>query len=111
VYGRLDGKTGYMVETGRDLGGIEPVEYCDSLFLDACDIGRGSVVRRAGGDVIKGGREERFEFEVGDETAGGDVAGEEVCDIVAVIALTIGAKHPNYAQWCSLLVGSAFFPE
>lgn len=34
---------GKMWEGGRDLDGIEAVEYCDSRLLKACDIGRGNV--------------------------------------------------------------------
>ena len=82
-------------DTGRDRGGMEPVEYCDSLFFDACDIGRERLVRRTGGDAASGGNEDWVG--VGDcadvETVGaiesvealerigtvggGDVAGEE----------------------------------
>lgn len=43
-----------MLDTGRDRGGIEPVEYCDNLFLDTCDIGRERLERRTGGDVASG---------------------------------------------------------
>jgi hypothetical protein len=74
----------YICETGRDRGGIEPVEYCDNRFLDACDIGRGSVDLRGGGDVMRGGKGGWSVFEEGDDTTGGDVAGE-VCDMTAVI--------------------------
>lgn len=43
-------------EGGREREGIElTVEYCDRRFLDACDIGRGSVLLRAGGEVMSGG--------------------------------------------------------
>lgn len=47
---------GNRYDGGRDREGIEPVEYCDSRFLEACDMGRGSVLRREGGDVMRGGR-------------------------------------------------------
>jgi hypothetical protein len=55
VYERLDGKMGKIWDGGRDRDGPEPVEYCDSRCLDAWDIGRGSVLLRAGGEVISGG--------------------------------------------------------
>lgn len=67
---------------------MEPVEYWDSLFLDRCDIGRGIVDRREGGDVIKGGSEGWFGFAEGDcdnTTAGGDVAGDEPEDMIVAI--------------------------
>jgi hypothetical protein len=56
VYVRLEWKMGNRYEAGRDREGIDPVEYCDRRFLEACDIGRGMLVRRAGGEVINGGR-------------------------------------------------------
>ena len=77
-----------MWEGGRDLDGIEPVtEYCDSRFLEACDIGRGSVVLRAGTgeDVISGGSGGWAWLEAGGGMAGGDVAGDEPGDMIAVI--------------------------
>jgi hypothetical protein len=53
--------------------------------LDACDIGRGSVLLRVGGEVINGGSGGWLGFEDGDEIAGGDVAGVELGDIMAVM--------------------------
>ena len=47
---------GNMWEVGRDLEGISPVEYWESLFFEACDIGRDRVLRRDCGEVINGGR-------------------------------------------------------
>lgn len=85
AYGRLEGKRGKTWEGGRDLDGIEPVEYCDSLFLEACDIGRGSVDLREGGEVINGGSGGWFALDDGEVTAGGEVAGDELGDITAVI--------------------------
>ena len=74
-----------MCEGGRDLECTEPAEYCDRRFLDACDSGRGSVLRRGGGDVISGGRGGWLGFEVGEASAGGEVAGLEPGDMIAVI--------------------------
>ncbi|KAF7561825.1 hypothetical protein G7046_g2309 [Stylonectria norvegica] len=70
-------------EVGRDLEGSEPVEYCDSLFLEACDIGRDRVLLRDCGDVINGGSGGWFEFG-GEEDAAGAVGDDEVVDITAV---------------------------
>lgn len=75
-------------EVGRDGKGIEFCEYCESLSLPACDIdmGRGAVVLLCCGDVVMiGGRGGWLGFEVGEETAGGDVAGEDVADMTDVI--------------------------
>ncbi len=54
---------------------MELAEYCDSLFLEAWDIGRVIVERWLEGEVIKGGRAGWFGFAEGD-AAGDDVAGE-----------------------------------
>lgn len=71
-----------MWEGGRDLEGTEPVvEYCDRRFLEACDIGRGRLLLRAGGDVTSGGSAGCVVL-----TAGGEVAGEEAGDMTAVMA-------------------------
>lgn len=76
-----------MWEGGRDLDGTElVVEYCDRRFLEACDIGRGRVLLRAGGDVMSGGSAGCAEFAAGDEMAGGEVTGDELGDIIAVMA-------------------------
>jgi len=75
-------------ECGRDRAGIEPVEYCDSRFLAALDIGRGRLLRRTGGgDVMRGGRGGRLGFDEGDRMAAGDVAGDEVDDITTVVMM------------------------
>jgi hypothetical protein len=60
---------------------MEPVEYCERRFLEACDIGLGNV-DRAGGVVISGGRAGCPEW---DETAGGEVAGDELEAMIAVM--------------------------
>lgn len=75
---------GTIYETGRDREGTEPVEYWDNLFLDAWDIGRGIVVRRAGGEVMSGGREESPGFAEGDDMAD-ELAGDDMGDNTAVI--------------------------
>lgn len=78
-----------MWEGGRDLEGIElVVEYCDKRFLDACDIGRGRLLLRAGGEVMSGGSAgcECGEAAAGGEMAdGGEVAGDEPGDMTAVM--------------------------
>lgn len=76
-----------MCDGGRERDGIEPVEYCDNRFLEACDIGRGIVdlLLGFGGDVMSGGRGGWFGLTPGDETGGGEVAGDEVGDMTAVI--------------------------
>jgi len=75
-----------MCDGGRDRDGIELVEYCDKRFLDAWDIGRGKVLLRDGGEVINGGSGGCDALGVCDEIAGGEVAGEEPGDIIAVMA-------------------------
>ena len=44
-----------MCDGGRDLDRAEWVEYCDSLFLEACEGGRFKADLRVDGDVISGG--------------------------------------------------------
>lgn len=63
------------------------MEYCDSLFFEACDIGRGSVDLRFGfgGDVIRGWSGGWLGFAPGEVIAGGDVAGDDDGDMTAVI--------------------------
>ena len=74
-----------MWDTGRDREGPEPVEYWDSLCLDAWDMGRGIVDRRLGGEVISGGKAVWLATEEpGDGAAGGEVVGD-VEDMTAVI--------------------------
>jgi hypothetical protein len=77
---------GNMWDGGRDLEGAEPVEYCESRFFEACDIGLGRVDRRVGGDVMSGGSAGWFAFDPGEgAAAGGDVAGDDVDAMVVVI--------------------------
>lgn len=76
-------------EGGRDLEGTEWFEYCDSLFLEACEMGRCRVDRRAGGDVMSGGRGGWFGFEAGEVTGDWEFTGKpEVSrgDIIVVMA-------------------------
>ena len=61
-------------------------------------MGRCRTVRRAGGEVIRGGRVGWFGFEVGEEIGDGDVAwdGDEVSsegDMTAVIFRDFGASR------------------
>lgn len=61
-------------------------EYCDSLFLEACDIetGRGAADLLCWGEVVMmGGRGGWLGFDVGEVIGGGDVAGEDVADMTA----------------------------
>jgi hypothetical protein len=60
-----------MCDGGRDLEGAEWVEYCDSLCLEACEVGRANVVLREGGEVTIGANGGAFGLEEG------DVAGED----------------------------------
>lgn len=64
--------------------GKEPVEYWESRLLEACDIGRDVMLRRDGGEVIRGGSAGWLGFGGEDAAAGGEVAGE-VVDITTVI--------------------------
>ena len=82
---------GNTFETGRDLEGIEPVEYWESLFLEAYDIGRESVLRRDGGEVIEGGGGAWLGF--GAEAAGtGEVTGDEVDDISVIVVMPLEGR-------------------
>lgn len=95
-----------MWEGGRDLEGMElAVEYCDRRFLEACDIGRGIWLLRAGGEVMRGGSAGSaalaFAFaEAGEDMAGGDVAGDDPGDMNAVMVLE-GVDHAS-ARNCSV---------
>ena len=72
-----------MLEGGLERAAPEPVEYWDSRCFEACDIGLGSVLRREGGEVMRGGS--AVWLEPGDDTGCGDVAGDEVEDMVVAI--------------------------
>lgn len=79
-----------MGKTACDVGrerGADVVEYCDSRFLDACDIGLGIAERRGfGGDVTSGGSAGWLGlFDKGDDTAGGGEDDDDVGDMTAVI--------------------------
>lgn len=77
-----------MCEGGRERDCRDPVvEYCDSRFLEACDIGRGRIDLLFGfwGEVMSGGSGGWLGLIPGDETGGGEVAGDEVGDITSVI--------------------------
>lgn len=94
-----------MCDGGRDRLCQELVEYCDNLFLEACDIGRGRVdlLFGFGGDVIKGGRGGWFGLDPGDDTAGGEelVAGEDVGDMTAVILGLDGQDTASVNDSCA----------
>ena len=74
-----------MWEGGREREWMEPVEYCESRFLDAWDMGRGNVLRREGGEVIKGGSEVWLGLEAGEDITAGGVSGVDVDDIITII--------------------------
>lgn len=76
---------GNMWEGGRERDGMDPVEYWDSRFLEACDMGLGICDRRADGEVIRGARDGWFGFDVCGGPAGGEGAGDEYVDMIVVI--------------------------
>lgn len=47
VYGRLEWKMGNTCDGGRERDMPDMVEYCESLFFEACDVERCIVGRRA----------------------------------------------------------------
>jgi len=100
VYGKLEWNTGKICDGGRDLEGMELVEYCDNLFFDACEVGLCKVDRRAGGDVISGGKGGWFGFEDGEETGDGEVAGETV-SIVGDMTAAILASRLDSLNRCA----------
>lgn len=55
AYGRVEGNNGKTRDATCDLDRAEPVEYCEALLFDACDIGRAVVERRAEDEVVRGG--------------------------------------------------------
>lgn len=68
---------------------MDVTEYCDNRSLDACDmeIGRGAEVIFCCGEVVTiGGKGGWTGFDVGEEIAGGEVAGDDVLNIVVDIA-------------------------
>ena len=89
-----------MCDGGRDRVGIEAVEYCERRFLDACDMGRGRVVLRPSGDVMSGGSGGCAVFKAGGEMAGGDVAGEDPDDMIAVMAVTRLGEERGVGMRC-----------
>ena len=92
MYGKLEWNTGKICDGGRDLEGMELVEYCDNLFFDACEVGLCKVDRRAGGDVISGGKGGWFGFEDGEETGDGEVAGETVSIVGDMTAAILASR-------------------
>ena len=79
-------------DAGRDRDCPEAVEYCDILCLEACDMGRGNVVRRWAVVVINGGS-------VGSpgigEAAASRVWGEAIEDGYADIAAVVFKSLPD----------------
>lgn len=52
-------------------------------------------MRRAGGDVTNGGRVGWLGFEDGEETIGGEVAGDELGDMIVVILGNVGLPRES----------------
>jgi hypothetical protein len=78
-----------MCEAGRDLEGTDPDEYCDNRLLEACDIGRGILLRREGVEVDNGGKAGWFGFAGGDEPCGGCQTGEDEASVIVAVAVTV----------------------
>lgn len=79
---------GNMCDCGRDLEGTELAEYCDSRCLEACDMGRGRVLRREGVDVVNGGKAGWFAIDEGEAASGaGEEAGDDDVSTMAAIAM------------------------
>lgn len=99
-----------MCDGGRDLEGMElVVEYCDRRFLEACDIGRGRVLLRAGGEVMSGGSAGCAELAAGGEMEGGEVAGDGLGDMMAVMAhqQRAGESEERIARVCGVCASLA----
>jgi hypothetical protein len=75
---------GKICDGGRDREGPEPVEYCDRRFLDAYDIGRGSVLLRPGGEVINGGSAGWLGFAPGEASAGDEFGDGDDGDMTSI---------------------------
>jgi hypothetical protein len=86
---------------------MEAVEYCERRFLDACDMGRGIVVLRPGGDVMSGGSGGCVVFIAGGEMAGGDVAGEDPGDMTAVMAVVGWGEERGVGMRVLMVRGTA----
>lgn len=72
------------------------MEYCESLFFDACESGRCKLDRRAGGEVISGGSGGWVWF--GDNDAGaGEVDGDGVVDMTSVIVPELSPAQQRLA--------------
>lgn len=98
AYARLEGYMGKTFETGRDLEGIEPVEYWESLFLEAYDIGRESVLRRDGGEVIDGGGGGAWLGFGGEAPGTGEVTGDEVDGISVIVVMPRSNKKAESGE-------------
>jgi hypothetical protein len=62
-------------------------------------MGRGKVVRREGGEVIRGGSGGWFGLDPGDEMAGGEVAGDDDGDMIAAIFVILFGKRRKFRRW------------
>lgn len=88
-----------MCEPGRDLEGTDPVEYCDSRPLEACDIGRARLLRREGVEVVNGGRAGWFGFAGGDEPWGCEAGEDEASVMVAVAVIPRSSSRVANRRW------------
>lgn len=79
---------GKRYEAGRERDGMEPVEYCERRFFAACAIEGGTaLVGLLVGDVISGGSAGWLGSSgSGEDTAGGDGAGDERGDMTAIVS-------------------------
>jgi hypothetical protein len=71
--------------------------------LAAFDIGRGRVLRLVGGEVIKGGKGGWLGFDDGDDTTGGEVAGDEVDDIMMAVVMVGDCSKICYRQRMTII--------
>lgn len=100
MYDRLEGNIGKVWDCGRDRDGTEPTEYCESLFLEACDMGRARLLLRNGADVVNGGSVDRFWLEdwMEEAWAVAEVVEDEVSVIAAIAIRPSETPHKGRAE-------------
>ena len=83
---------------------MELAEYWDKRFLDACDIGRGRVLRRVAGEVMRGGSGGCAVAVAAEEMADGEVAGDEPGDMTAVMVggFRVSQGDESRRHWAGL---------